>query len=262
MSGSGSRGVLPLSVVRRGWLLAAPALALLMISAACDGGSPASVGNITPLCRPIARVDRFRYTLKYTLDSPQPTGEVDESAVGEPPFALTPNGPDFRFEQEMNGEVENPDRIRLVSKTPETAELQIITVGDEQWTLLGGQWMSGGQQASPFPPVATCDAILKGLDLNGAEPSADTIDGQEVLRYELKGIELETAVTIFAEKSDMGRLLKAYDLTLWLSKKDRSPVRIESVSVGTYPSGRQLTMNISLSFKDINAGDINVDPPV
>jgi hypothetical protein len=261
VAGQTARGV-ALSVIRKTWLLAAPALALLMISAACDGGSPAVVGNITPLCRPVGQADRFRYTLKYTLDSPQPTGEVDESAVGEPPFALTPKAPDFRFEQDMNGEVENPDRIRLVSSTPETGELELITIGDEQWAHLGGQWKSNGRQASPFPPVATCDAILKGLDLDGAESSADTIDGKEVLRYELKGAELETAVVIFTAKSDMGRLLKTYDVTVWLAKKDRSPVRIDSVSVGSYPSGRQLTMNISLSFKDINAGDINVEPPV
>ena len=248
----------------KGRLVAVSILLALAVLAACNGGgqrlTPAP--GITSLCQPLAQAERYRYSLTYSLESPQPQGAVDESALGDPPFAVQPTGPNFKFSQQFDGAVENPDKVELIAKTPGTPDLHIITIGSDQWVLLGGQWNPSAGGATFFPPLGTCNAVLSGLDLTRLTPSADTIDGEKVLRYEVEGAELETAVMMWTAKSDMGRILKTFTVTLWLSEQGDVPVRIESRSVGTYPSGRELSMEVTLGIRDVDADDIEVKPPL
>ena len=242
---------------------------VIVVASASDGDSPGDSPPSTPapgvaeLCQPLAQAERFRYSFAYSMDSPQPEGDVDAATVvGEPPFALQPASPDFAFAQQLDGAVEQPDKLDVTVLTEGAeGEIRMIFIGDDKWVSLGDQLNPAQDQPIPFPPVEMCDAILSGLDPTGVTPTPDTIEGVDILRYELEDVELGTAVQIWTAVSDMGRIVKKYAVTLALSKKDNVPVRMESIGVGTYPGGRTLTVELTLEIKDLNAGDIKVEPP-
>ncbi len=255
---------------KRAALVAAPVLAAITVLAACNGGTSGPAGGsagaspvagVSDLCQPLAQAKRFRYSFSFKLESPQPEGPVDETAVGDPPFALPPNSPDFAVAQELDGAVRDPDKVDVTITTGGAGEVHLIFIGPDQWVLTGDSWIKRQAEAIPFPPVNMCDAVLSGLDLTGLTPTEEKIDGEKALRYQADGVALDTAVKIWTERSDMGRILKTFSVTVWLSKKGNVPLRIESKSVGTYPSGRQLTMVVTLGVKDINKDDIKVEPP-
>src|SRR3989304_614840 len=81
-----------------------------------------------------------------------------------------------------------------------------------QWGELDGQWQktSPGAPSFVFAPIKMCNAMLSGLDLAGVEPVAESVDGQQVARYEVRDAQLDTAVAIWSGQSDMGRRVDTY----------------------------------------------------
>lgn len=247
--------------------LTAPVLLILAVLAACNGGPsalPSPVAGVAGLCQPLAQAERFRYTFAYTLESPQPQGDVDETAVGDPPFALLPTTPDFLFSQQLDGVLEGPDKLDVAIKTEAADDgFRMIFIGGEQWVSLDDEWTQAQQaQPFPFPPVDMCNAITSGLDLTGLTPAADKIDGVKALRYEAKDVALNTAVMIWGAQSDPGRVVKKYTVTVWLSEEEEVLVRVESRATGTFPSGREISVELTLEVSDINASDIKIEPPI
>lgn len=245
--------------------LVTPVLLGLALLVACNGGTslPLSpVPGVAELCQPLAQLKSHRYTFSYTLESPQPQGDVDEAVVGEPPFALQPASPDFFFSQAFIGAIENPDKLDVTSTTVGAeGEIRYIFIGNDQWVSLGDTLNRTQGQSLPFPPVEMCNAMVSGLDLTGVTPTAETIDGVDTLRYEVEDAELDTAVTIWAAQSDPGRVVKKFTVTVWLSEEDNVPVRLESRGLGIFPGGREITTELTLEVSDINAGDIKIEPP-
>jgi len=210
----------------------------------------------------LAEAKRYRYSFSYTVESPHTQGPVDETATGSPPFALQPSAPDFVVSQQLDGAVENPGKVDVTITTGDSPDkIHMIFNGPDQWVQTGERWTKRQAEAVPFPPLDMCNAVLSGLDLTGLTPAEDTIDGEKALRYQADGVGLDTAVKIWTERSDMGRILKTYAVKVWLSKDKKVPLRMESTTTGMYPSGRELRMEVSLSVKDINADDIKVEPP-
>ncbi len=60
----------------------------------------------------------------------------------------------------------------------------------------------------------------------------------------------------------MGRLLKSYDVDLWLGQDDGRLVKVEAASTAAYPSARELTMKITLDVSSYNDDEIVIQPPV
>ncbi len=245
-----------------------PAVLTLLALVACNGGGTGEEGpegspvaGVTDLCQPLAKAERYRYSFTYKVESLKPTGEIDVTAVGDPPFALPADAPDFQVTQTLDGSVQNPQRVEMTIRTEGTGDLQMVFIGPDQWILTGDRWIKRQAELVPFAPLDVCNAMLLGLDLTGAEATEDSVDGEKVLRYEVKAAELQTAVKLWTQQSDMGRLLKTYDVSVWLSDKGKAPVRMESRTIATYPSGRELSMDLSLTIKDVNAGDIKIEPP-
>lgn len=255
--------------VRRLWAAGGLVLMAGLLWLACNGGSSGgpgpSPGALAGSCQPIAEFERFRYTFTYTLDSPKPDVPVDDTAVGEPPFAMPPNGDDFLLTQVFAGSFEGPDRFQIEVETPSeegAGTVSHIIVGDQAWTNIGtatGWVMADFPNA--FPPSAVCLSILTGVDFSGLSFSAETVNGQETRHVTIDEAQLDTAVALFGSESDMGRLLAIYDLEIWLAEDGGWPARMVAKSTGTYPSGRQLSMEISLEIKDVGSDDISIEPP-
>lgn len=251
----------------RWWAAAALMVIGVLLWAACTGGAekgpgPGQAGLAS--CQPLSKVERFRYIFDFKIESPQPQGSVDETAVGDPPFAINPTDESVTIQQVYNGSFIRPDRymIRIETQSEEdAAPIELVFIGEESWLNAGDQWLPGGGP-NAFPPLLICESILSGVDLTGLAVSAETIDGQPVSHFRLEETQLNIAAVIpgFGPLSDMGRLLKTSSVDIWLAEEGW-PARLEVGSKGAYPSGREMLMEISLEFKDINAKDIKIEPP-
>ena len=249
------------------------AMALAFLSLACTGGKQGSpdlpglpgegtVGLAT--CNELAKAKRFRYNFEYKLESPKPSGDTDASAVGNPPFVLRPNDPDFLIAQTIEGSFVEPDKFSLSIKTPGQADLPTVYIGERRWAKLGDSWAESESSTlgPPFPPLMVCLSALTGLEFDAVTPAEEELNGLAVRHYSFGQITLENMATaLWGSESDMGRLLKVHDVEVWLTE-DGSLARLETRSQGTYPSGRKLLLEQALDIKDVNAGDIEVEPPI
>lgn len=242
------------------------AVLFLMLGIACGDSGPsyhlqsAAYPTDVEECAALNKFDRYRYKFTYWIASPQPAGPVDVEQIGIPPFGVAPDSPDVELSQEYEGAIVNPDKIDLVIRTPQFP--------DQNWRFLEGiQWMKLGEgwtlverpEPYNYSPALVCHAILAGLELAGT-PTPETVNGLETSHYQFEDARLFTGAYLFNAESDMGRLLERYSVDVWLTE-DGWPARLESRSQGTYPSGRELSMELSLEITDVNSKDIAVEPP-
>lgn len=253
--------------VRRLWAAGGLVLMAGLLWLACNGGSSVGPGPspvaLAGSCQPIAEFERFRYTVTYTLDSPKPEVPVDDTAVGDPPFAMPPNGDDFLLTQVFAGSFQGPDRFQIEVETPteeDVGTVALIILGDQIWVNVGSGWVMA-DFPNAFPPLGVCQSILSSVDFSGLDFSPQTANGQETRHVTIDEAQLDTAAVLFGSESDMGRLLAVFELEVWLAEDGGWPARLVAKSTGTYPSGRQLSMEISLEIKDIDASDISIEPP-
>ena len=247
---------------------------MLVVGAACNGGNGGNGGvNDAPYnpqfanlptdvaaCQALNRFDRYRYVYTYRWLSPKPEMPLDETQVGNPPFALPPNSETFDFSQTFEGAIINPDRIDMVVKTVGGLDTAFRWVEGQAWTISSGEWLPVGEQAVFFPPALVCHAVMNGLDLTGVAASNETVAELEADHYRLEQVPLETAATLWGAQSDQGRLLTAFNVDVWLTEEGW-PARLEAKSEANYPSGREFSAELSLEIRDVNSEDISVEPP-
>ena len=230
--------------------------------AACNSDGT-SGGTFAASCGGLEKLSRYRYTYFYKLETPQPTGPVDENALGDPPFALLPNSPDFMLSQRFNGDFVAPDRFFIQFETPSqpgSQPLLTTIIGDKQWVNPGGLW-SEGVIPNPFTPAAVCNAVIPELDLADVPFTTETVNGRETRHFRIEGSTLRIIATLYGPESDMGRLLTTPSVDVWITG-DGWPAKLTIKGQAEYPSGRELLMEISLDVRDANANDIKVEPPL
>lgn len=249
-------------------LLIGPFL-LLLVGAACGGGGggeapytgySANYPTDVPACQAFNGFDRYRYVYTYRFLSPELETVPEDVDTGSPPFGLFPNAPTFDFGQTYEGAIINPDRIDLVLKTKDMGDMIVRWVEGKEWANATGTWMPIAAQPFTFPPAQVCHAVIDGLDLSAATPSHEMVGELETDHYRLRQVPLDTAITLWDAQSDMGRLLTIFDVDVWLTE-DGWPARLEAKSQGQYPSGRDLSAELSLEISDVNSGDISIEPP-
>ena len=104
--------------------------------------------------------------------------------------------------------------------------------------------------------------MLSSLDLAGKTATLETVGDTEANHIHIDAAPLSAASKLFGQASDNGKLLKSYDVDLWLAKKDARLVKVEAVAKASFPYGRAMSSTMSLetsSFNDDNIADIN--PP-
>ena len=249
--------------------IAALALIGALIWLSCSGGGGDGTGQESPgaiaaPCQQLAELERFRYKVTYKIDSPKPEGPVDEAQLGEPPFAIQPAGETFSLTQEFTGSFIAPDRFSIAVFTPSQEggqELLQIFIEDQVWVKTEGtDWLSA-PFTNDFPPQKVCDEVLGKLDLAGLPSTPDNLNGLQAQHVEIEQAELEVAATLFGPGSDMARLATVYSVDAWVAEEGW-PARFEAKSSGTYPSGRQMSVEVTLEITDVDAGDIEIEPPI
>ncbi len=251
---------------RLAWLVGG-FLLLAVVLAACNGGNGTSIANPTTgaeVCEGLAGAGQFRYAIDHVIESPKPTDPVDESAVGDPPFAVPPASELFRFEITYGGSFVGPDRLDFEFGVPGQPSVRKIRIGERAWLNLGGIWQ---EESAPIPlgleftPTRMCEVAISALDLSGVTGTVEAVGDTEARHSRFQGVPLETASRLYDPPSDMARLLKIFDVDVWLSEKDGRLVKLESVSTAAYPSGRELTMEIVLEVEGYEE-EIVIEPPI
>jgi len=244
-------------------LLGPTALALIL---ACGNGTPkyylqsAAYPTDVETCRALNKFDRYRYKFEFRMTSPLPAGPIDADKVGSPPFGIAPDSPDFELGQEHKGAIVNPDKIDLTISTPDFPNYGMRFVEGDQWMNIDGTWELADDPAPyNYSPALVCHSIMAGLQPIGTS-TPEKVNGLDTSHYQLKDVALLTGSYLFNGGSDMGRLLKRYTVDVWLTE-DGWPARLKSESRGTYPSGRELFLKLSLEITDVNSEDISVERP-
>ena len=237
-------------------------LSLSLILIACGSGTAAIPTTGAGVCDGLRQAQRFRYVFDYAVESPKPIGPVDESAVGSPPFAITPTFDDYNVDIKHDGSDVQPDRLDYELSTPNSPAVRTIRIGQRQWISSGGAWQELNNPGSfPFLPPLVCDDILSTLDLATATGTAEQVDNTSARHFRFAGVTLDTSSKLLGPQSDEGRLLKSYDVDLWLGQDDGRLVKVEATSTAAYPSARKLTMKITLDVSSYNDDAIVIQPP-
>jgi hypothetical protein len=245
--------------------LGALLLSLLIIS--CGGGgnneeASALPANGAAVCEALKGAERFRYNLNYVLDSPQQASPPADPQAAD--YAIPPSQPDFRFETTHSGSAVRPDRLDFVlSTTPDQPSVRTIRIGNNQWFLLGKDWQVAPEPGSfPFTPPSVCDVLVAPLDLTGKTADPQTVGDTDTRHVRVDAASLSAASQLFGPASDMGRLLTSYDVDLWLNKDNDRLVKVEAVSKGTYPFGRELSLKVVMDVSSYNDDEIQIQPPL
>lgn len=200
------------------------------------------------------------------IESPKPTGPIDETASGEPAFAIPPAFEDFQFTLKHDGAFIAPDKLDFeisIPSQPTQASVRTIRIGDRQWFNFSEAWQEDPNPPRfPFMPNLVCRSLLSNVNLAAATGNPESLGERAARRYRIEGVAGEAASDIFGPESDMGRLLKSYDVDVWLSEPEGQLVKVESVSRASYPSGREMTMRITLEVGPYNEGGISIEPPI
>ena len=156
---------------------------LLVLGIACSDDAPsyylqsAAYPTDVEACAAFNQFDRYRYNFTFRIASPQPAGPVDLEEVGNPPFGLPPDSPDFELAQEHEGIIINPDKIDLVIKTPGFPDLNMRFLEGEQWTYLGMAWtLADDPMPYNYSPALVCHSMMAGLQLTGT-PIPNSLPG-------------------------------------------------------------------------------------
>ena|SRR5436309_7442396 len=252
-------------VTGRTLFLAAVAALLSLLGAACGDSGPAKLPQTgAEVCEKFKEADRFRYVFNESLESPKQDAPPDDSAVGG--FANRPSLPSLDYQAKHDGAMVKPDRLDFQLSTPNQPNqppLRTIRIANNEWFYLGDTWQVNPHPSLfPFTPPNLCDQLVSPLNLAGASVSEESVGDTQARHLRVEGAALEAATQIFGTQSDMGRLLKSFDIDLWLSKDKNRLLKLGAVSKATYPYGRELSVTFSLDMSSYNDKSIKIEPPL
>ena len=249
---------------------------LTALAVACGGGGePEGEGSPTPPptgedaalapCRALQNLKAYRYSLELTLESPE-SAETPAEVQPTPTTTLASRyTAAVRFEYAIDASFVAPDRTEaVITAGSEDSSFMMIVIGDQAWVELAGNWRPAPAQTKiPYRPLDICEAILLDLDLSQVEPQEEKVNDVKTLHYTFsQAPSPEAMAKIFGPGSDMDILIKTLDVELWLAEKDEYPVRLDIGGSGLYADGRELRVHVSIDVRDVNSGDIRVEPPL
>ncbi len=240
-------------------------LLLLSLIVACGGDSaPAAIpASGATVCEGLKKAERFRYVFTNSIESPRQPNP-DESVQSE--FVNQPGSPDFKLSLQYKGVFVAPQSLDYETSVLEQAgqsPLHKIRIGENEWVFLSGSWQGvKSPQPFPFAPLNVCDLVVSPLDLSGQAGESDSVGDTSARRIHLSQASLDVSSQLWSPASDMGRLLKSFDVDVWLSEEKARLLKVEAVSKANYPFGRELSMRIVLEIGPYNEKGLEIEPPI
>jgi len=204
----------------------------------------------------------MRYTIEYKLESPKQATPPDDSTATE--WAVKPSHGDFSIETNYSGAFVQPNKLDFELSSPGQPTARGIRIGNTHWYYLNNVWIPASQQYPDFSftPAAFCDALVSPLDLAGKTGTQEKVDSTDATHYRIEDVPLAAAAKLFTERSDNGKLLKDWDVDLWLNSNNRL-VKVEATAKASFPYGREMSSRMMLQVGSYNDGDIpDINPPV
>lgn len=234
-------------------------LAAAFVLSACGGGgddSPAA-GDVT--CAPLSALRAYRY---------EAIG-ITEVRAAEGPTPTAPSGapPPFLFVIQVDGEVQLGDRISVKTKQGDFdafQEGQTVVIGDTVWTLLGEVWVETGRSPVeiPYEPLEACNAIAPDLSLADLPSTAEDVNGIPSRRYQLEvPNEFFARHVNFQSSHDAARLIETVTVDVAIAEGANYPTSLSVKGSGDYPDGSQVLAEVGYEILDVNAPDIDIQPP-
>jgi hypothetical protein len=252
-----------------------PALVAVLISACASGngskdaGSDGGDGNTAQLsvetsCDAIQDIQSYRYFISLKLDAPVAEQPI-ETATPNPLSDIAGVLSDLFRDMQLDGAFVAPDRSQVQLRTGASEELEVRTIGDQSWIRVGATWQE--QPAPPgedvlLTPASVCADIVADLapSLSSGSREEIAVEGIETVHYRLNRADLIGLPHLLGRSGQEG-LPKEYAVDVWLEKDKRWPVRLEVSAADTNQQGQPVSLELFMSFSDINSDEIEIEPP-
>jgi hypothetical protein len=208
-----------------------------------------AAGAISGPAEAFAKLESYRMNMRLTMEG--------ASAEGQGALAL-----------DLEGAFVAPDRSQT-HVNARVGELQLeeesISVGGQTWVKTGDNWVEGEPQfkLSDVSPAS----LLQCLDpeqLLRFKPSKETVNGVDSLRYSIDraGIEaLGCSGAVLGQEATPDDLPEDSSMDLWLAEDGGWPVRLTMTAQGVMDNGNEMSLDFSMDVTDVNAADIDIEPP-
>lgn len=215
--------------------------------AARASGSPVAVA--TGDC--LKGLTSYRYTGKVSFKAPQVPGLAGANAAqsGDALFSGTFVAPD-----------RTGSKVTFGNDT-----FELVAIGKENWIRQNGAaWQKSDENPGAdlgIGPDTFCRIGAADLDRTGVRPVADTVNGQQALRYDFSKQDLGKLDTIIDGAAGLAtNAMDNVKLSVWVTDKERWPARI-SLAGDQKIGSEALTLTFEANVTDYNRSDIVVEPP-
>ncbi len=236
-------------------LLLPSVLVAAFVIVACGGGGDSVEGDVS--CAPLSALRAYRY---------EAIGVTELRASEDPPAVTSGARQPFRFVIEVDGEVQAPDKISVVTRQGDGVDFQsgqTVAIADNEWVFLG-LWVESvrGPYAIPYVPLDTCNAIVPDLNLAELPFTSEDVNGIPSRRYQLEvPNEFFGRHPNFQAASDAARVIETVTVDVSIAEVARYPTRLSVKGSGDYLDGNQILAEVGYEISDVNATDIEIEPP-
>jgi hypothetical protein len=169
----------------------------------------------------------------------------------------------------FSGAFQAPDRTQLKAELGGdnsflNGPVEFVQIGSTSYTRLGSTaWQQSENNDGPadrFDPRTFCRDLVQRLpgDVQGRK---EKVNGVDTTRYEYDRKALEDAgISLGDVAGGNGTLPENTKLTVWVSDKEKFPVKLVMTGSGTQ-SGQAVSTNIELNVSDLNSSSVKVDAP-
>lgn len=169
----------------------------------------------------------------------------------------------------FSGAYQAPDRTQLKAEIGGQnsflgGPIEFVQIGDTSYTRLGNTpWQQSTGDAGPadqFDPRTFCNDTVQNLpgDVQGRK---EKVNGVDATRYEYDRKALEAAGNSLGDLAgSAGPLPDNTRLSVWVSEKEKFPVKMTLVGSGTQ-SGQTSSINLEFNVTDINAPNVKIEAP-
>ncbi|MFN8556249.1 MAG: hypothetical protein U0531_02500 [Dehalococcoidia bacterium] len=268
---------MPPSMRRLGLMAAA---ALLLLTAACRGDDTAATSatlGVPATPQPQAAAPAAQPAATTTAQAQQPAAAQNDPVVaadclrGVKSYRYNGkaslrggSGGGLAGDVTFDGAYIAPDRSQFRISFGSQA-VETIGIGQDTWTKFGSApWVkapAGSQTGTAFAPDVFCESNLRDLAKAGVRPTRDKVGATDALRYEFDKKAIGRLSGAFgANQADVSELPDNTRLTLWVTEKERWPLRV-TLSGDQRTGNEPFSINLEFNVTDLNQGSVRIDPP-
>jgi hypothetical protein len=248
--------------VRRSRIVLIALLASAVLTA-CGGGDSIAAFKPGPLVCDTLSTQPYQYQVQATEEIVRVAGTPAPSAAAfKQPFTLT---------ETIQGVVSDATKFQVTIDNSDgynTTTLQAIQLDNNIGYLNSGDgWKQQDTSKRNLPvryrPVDLCNALSPDVDTSKlGTPQADKVNGIDSQSFALLSLPSQYFVRDpdFGASSDVGRLIKSVDGTVWVANSGGYLTRMDIAGTGKYPNGQSIKVRLTFQISGVGKG-VDVKAP-